>query len=134
MAKKLEQQLAELDKKIEAYQQQLTEQDITDDKAGLGSLAGDQDLANKIVRLKKRQAEKKALQNQLSASSDSQISTVDSDARLLTKRGQTTAGYNVQIAVANTNCWWLWRSLRRVTPNNSCRCWIRRKRSWNLDI
>ena len=98
-AKKLEQQLAELDKKIEAYQQQLAEQESIDDKAGLGSLVNDQGLANKIVCLKKRQAEKKALQNQLSASSDSQISTVDPDARLLTKRGQTTAGYNVQIAV-----------------------------------
>lgn len=98
-AKKLEQQLAELDKKIEAYQQQLAEQDATDAKAGLGSLVDDPGLADKIARIKAKQAEKKALQNQLNASSDSQISTVDSDARLLTKRGQTTAGYNVQIAV-----------------------------------
>jgi transposase len=98
-AKKLEQQLAELDKKIGAYQQQLAGQDATDDKAGLGSLVDDQDLANKIARLKQRQAEKKALANQLAAAPDSQISTVGPDARLLTKRGQTTAGYNVQIAV-----------------------------------
>jgi transposase len=96
---KLEQQLAELDKQIEAYQQQLTEQDASDDQADLGSLVDDQGLADKIARLKQRQAEKKALQKQLNASSDSQISTVDPDARLLTKRGQTTAGYNVQIAV-----------------------------------
>jgi hypothetical protein len=39
------------------------------------------------------------LQAQLNALPDSQISTVDPDARLLSKRGQTTAGYNVQIAV-----------------------------------
>lgn len=97
-AKKLEQQRAELDKKIEAYQQ-LAEHDSTDDKAGLGSWVDDQDLANKIARLKQRQAEKKHLQTQLNASPDSQISTVDRDARLLSKRGQTTAGYNVQIAV-----------------------------------
>jgi len=98
-AKKLEQQLAALDKKIEAYQQQLAEQDRTDDQAGLGSLVDDQDLAGKIARLKQRQAEKKHLQTQLNASPDRQISTVDRDARLLSKRGQTTAGYNVQIAV-----------------------------------
>lgn len=98
-AKKLEQHLAELDKKIEAYQQQLAEHDSTDDKAGLGSVVDDQDLANKIARLKQRQAEKKHLQTQLNASPDRQISTVDRDARLLSKRGQTTAGYNVQIAV-----------------------------------
>lgn len=98
-AAKLTQQLAELDKKIEAYQQQLAEQDATDDQAGLGSLVEDQDLAGKIARLKAKQAEKKALQDQLNASPDTQVSTVDRDARLLSKRGQTTAGYNVQIAV-----------------------------------
>ena len=98
-AKKLDLQRAELERKIEAYQQQLAEQDATDDQAGLGGLVDDQDLAHKIARLKQRQAEKKALQNRLDASADSQISTVDPDARLLSKRGQTTAGYNVQIAV-----------------------------------
>jgi len=98
-AKKLEQQLEALDKKIEAYQQQWAEQDSTDDKAGVGSLVDDPDLADKIERLKQQQAEKKGLQDQLKASSDTQISTVDRDARLLSKRGQTTAGYNVQIAV-----------------------------------
>ena len=33
------------------------------------------------------------------ASGAKQISTVDQEARLLTKRGQTIPGYNVQIAV-----------------------------------
>jgi hypothetical protein len=98
-AQKLERQLEELDKRIEAYQQQLAEQDTADDKAGVGSRVDDADLADKIVRLKKRQADKKDLQDQLKASSDIQISTVDPDARLLSKRGQSTAGYNVQIAV-----------------------------------
>jgi hypothetical protein len=32
-------------------------------------------------------------------SDQKQLSTVDSDARLMTKRGQTVAGYNAQIAV-----------------------------------
>ena len=98
-AKKLEQQLAELDKKIEAYQQQWVEQDATDDQAGLGGLVDDPNLASKLARLKQRQAEKKALQNRLNASSERQVSTVDPDARLLSKRGQTLAGYNVQLAV-----------------------------------
>jgi hypothetical protein len=39
------------------------------------------------------------LQDQLKVSPDIQISTVDPDARLLSKRGQSTADYNVQIAV-----------------------------------
>lgn len=98
-AKKLEQQLAELDKRIELYQEQLAEQDASEDKKGLGSLVDDQYLAGKIELLKKKQAEKKALHDQLKISPDTQISTVDRDARLLSKRGQTMAGYNVQIAV-----------------------------------
>jgi hypothetical protein len=97
--KKLAQQLAERDKKIEAYQQ-LAEQDSGDDREGRGSLADDQELVKKIALLKAKQTEKKKWQDQLTASSDKQISTVDPDARLLSKRGQTTAGNNVQIAVA----------------------------------
>lgn len=96
---KLEQQLAELEKKIEAYQHQLAEQDCRDDKDGLGGLVDDQELAQKIELLKKKQTQKTALQDQLKAATETQISTVDRDARLLSKRGQTTAGYNVQIAV-----------------------------------
>jgi hypothetical protein len=36
----------------------------------------------------------------LAASGETQLSRTDADARLLSKRGQTLAGYNVQIAVA----------------------------------
>ena len=97
--KKLEQQLADLDQKIEAYQQQLAEQDARDDKSRLDSLVDDQDLSQKIERIKQQQARKRALQDKLKASPETQISTVDPDARLLSKRGQTVAGYNVQIAV-----------------------------------
>jgi hypothetical protein len=96
---KLDKQLAALEKKINDYQQALAEQDAADDKAGKGSLIEDEQLADKLKRLQEKQAEKKALQQQLKASEDKQISTVDADARLLTKRGQTVAGYNVQIAV-----------------------------------
>jgi transposase len=96
---KLDKQLAALEKKINDYQQALAEQDAADDKAGKGSLLEDEQLADKLKRLQEKQAEKKALQQQLKASEDKQISTVDADARLLSKRGQTVAGYNVQIAV-----------------------------------
>ncbi|WP_233144724.1 transposase [Methyloprofundus sedimenti] len=41
------------------------------------------------------------MQQQLKDRGEKQISTVDEDARLLTKRGETVAGYNVQIAVDN---------------------------------
>ena len=96
---KLNQQLEYLDKKIADYQQALAEQDAADDKAGKGSLVEDKQLQQKLERLQIKQAEKKVLQQQLKDSGDKQVSTVDKDARLLTKRGQTVAGYNVQIVV-----------------------------------
>jgi transposase len=98
-AKKLDDQLAALEKKIEDYQWALAEQDTADDRAGLGSLVEDEALGEKIARLKAKQAEKQALRKRLKQSADSQMSTVDPDARLLSKHGKVTAGYNVQIAV-----------------------------------
>lgn len=97
----LDKQLEILEKKINAYQKALDEQDATDDKAGKGSLIEDEKNKEKIEFLKEKQAEKKALQEQLKQSEDPQISTTDEDARLMSKRGQSTAGYNVQIAVDN---------------------------------
>ena len=61
----------------------------------------DTQLAEKLQRLKDRQATCQARQHQLEQSGESQLSTTDPDARLLKKRGQTTAGYNAQIAVDN---------------------------------
>jgi transposase len=96
---KLSKQLEQLEKKIIEYQQALAEQDAADDKAVKGRLVEDTQLAEKIKLLQEKQAAKKALFDELKESCNKQISTVDADARLLTKRGQTTAGYNVQIAV-----------------------------------
>jgi len=88
-----------LEKKIDAYQSRLAGQDAQDGQAGLGSLAEDGDLAGKLARLKERQAGKQALRARLEKSAASQLSTVDPDARLLSKRGRVAAGYNVQVAV-----------------------------------
>lgn len=98
-AKKLDDQLAALEKKIQAYQEALAEQDAADDRAGLGSLVEDEALSDKIAKLKEKQAAKQTLRERLEQSADSQVSTVDPDARLLSKHGKITAGYNVQIAV-----------------------------------
>jgi transposase len=96
---KLNKQLEYLDKKIAEYQQALADQDAADDRAGKGSLVEDEQLQQKLEQLRNKQAKKKVLQQQLKDSGDKQVSTVDKDARLLTKRGQTVAGYNVQIVV-----------------------------------
>ena len=49
--------------------------------------------------MKRRQAEKRDLKGRMERSGDTQVSSVDPDARLLRKRGQVVAGYNAQIAV-----------------------------------
>jgi transposase len=96
---KLGQQLAYLDKKIADHQQALAEQDDADDAAGKGGLADDEQPQQKLELLQAKQAGKKALQQQLKDSGDSQVAIVGPDARPLSKRGQTVAGYNVQIVV-----------------------------------
>ncbi len=97
--RQLNRQLDALDARIKDYQDAISAQDQRDDEAGLGQLVEDAQLQQKLERLQQKQAEKQALKKQLEASGDTQISTVDADARLLKKRGQSTAGYNVQIAV-----------------------------------
>ncbi len=92
---KLADQLTSLDKKITAYQEAIDQQDAVDDKVDQGCQAEDEQLLEKLLLLKAKQAQKKVLQQQLKDSGNQQISTVDKDARLLTKRGQTVAGYNV---------------------------------------
>ena len=96
---KLQKQLAAIEQKINDYYQALNDQDAQDDQAGQNSPVEDSQLADKLKRLEEKQAEKKALQQQLKASGNTQLSTIDPDARLLTKRGHTVAGYNAQIAV-----------------------------------
>jgi transposase len=57
------------------------------------------DIAEKLKRLQDKQAAAQAGLAQLEASGETQLSRTDPDARLLSKNGQTVAGYNVQIAV-----------------------------------
>jgi transposase len=68
----LNKQLAYLEKKISDYQQALADQDTADDQAGKGSLVEDEHLAAKLKRLQEKQAEKKALQQQLKDSGQQQ--------------------------------------------------------------
>ena len=91
--------LEKIDKKIEEYHQALEEQDTADDKAQTQDASNDEVLSEKIEKMKRRQAEKRDLRARMERSGASQVSTVDEDARLLRKQGQTVAGYNAQIVV-----------------------------------
>lgn len=91
-------QLAKDIERIDTYLADITHSD--QNEAELPSTE-DAQLTEKLQRLKERQATCQARQQQLEQSGETQLSTTDSDARILNKRGQTTAGYNAQIAVDN---------------------------------
>ena len=97
--KHLAEVVKKLEKRIEHYHQQLDEADVEEDAGGDAGDLEDPQLADKLAKLAERLAEKQVLQQQLTESGDKQVSTVDVDARAMTKRGHTVGGYNAQIAV-----------------------------------
>ena len=101
--KRLIEQLAALDRDIEGYRSALDTNDA-EEAARLSS--GDDrddgsggDVAQKMTALMAKRAQTAADLKALADSGESQLSRTDADARLLSKNGQTVAGYNVQIAV-----------------------------------
>jgi transposase len=118
--KRLAAQLAALDRDIEAYGAALTANDAAEaaqaaagqtaagqaaggqaagGQAAGGGTAGGADVAQKVAALMDKRARVQADLAQLDANGETQLSRTDADARLLSKRGQAVAGYNVQIAV-----------------------------------
>jgi transposase len=101
--KKLAERLAALDRDIEAYGAALDASDAAEATHSAGERDGDgsdgEDIAQKVAALMEKCAKLQADLAQLEASGETQLSRTDPDARRLSKRGQTLAGYNVQIAV-----------------------------------
>ena len=97
---KLAERLATLDRDIEAYGVMLTENDAAEAMLPqAGAAAGGEDISQKVATLMEKRAKVRADLARLEASGETQLSRTDEDARLLSKRGHTIAGYNVQIAV-----------------------------------
>jgi len=107
--KRLAEQMAALDRDIEAYGRELEANDGAEAAWSAsgegGGQDGDQgggaggDMAHKMAALMDKRASTKARLDRLEASGETQLSRTDVDARLLSKSGQVVAGYNVQIAV-----------------------------------
>jgi len=101
--KQLAERLAALDRDIEAYGAALDANDLTEathspaERDGTGR--DDEDIAQKAAALMEKRAKLQADLARLDESGETQLSRTDPDARRLSKRGQTLAGYNVQIAV-----------------------------------
>src|SRR5713226_6244451 len=102
--KRLAEQIANLDREIEAYGKSLEDNDAAETKDrtdghGDGGGGDGGDLGEKVSELMARRSRAQADLERLEASGETQLSQTDPDARLLTKNGQTLVGYNVQAAV-----------------------------------
>ena len=95
----LKKELKELDAKIEAYHQELDDNDQRERQEELSGIEEDPELDKKLESLKVRQKKKEHQLETLQKSEVSQISRTDPDARLLKKSGQVIAGYNIQSVV-----------------------------------
>ena len=101
---KLAKQLAELDQEIEAYGKSLDANDAEEARQQSldlqdGSKANGVDVGEKMKELMARRERAQADLKELESGDKGQISTTDSDARLLSKGDQTVAGYNAQSVV-----------------------------------
>ena len=101
---KLVKQIAKLDQEIEAYGKSLDTNDAAEakqrgDGSGDGNKCGGGDVGDKMKELMARRERAEADLKQLETGDKGQLSTTDSDARLLSKGDQTIAGYNVQSVV-----------------------------------
>jgi transposase len=98
--KRLAEQIAALDRDIEAYGTAMDANDAAEtERSGDDGDHGGGDLAQKVAALMAKRAQAQADLDRLDGSGETQLSRTDEDARLLSKSGQRVAGYNVQIAV-----------------------------------
>jgi transposase len=99
--KKLAERLAALDRDIEAYGAALEANDLAEATHPPAKQDGGdgEDIAQKVAALMEKRTKLQADLARFDESGETQLSRTDPDARRLSKRGQTLAGYNVQIAV-----------------------------------
>ncbi|MFL9828770.1 transposase, partial [Rhodoplanes sp. SY1] len=96
--KRLVAELAAIDRDIESHGAALEAADAAETSLpDRGNRGGD--VGQKMAELMAKRAAVKADLDRLAETGETQVSRTDADARLLTKTGQTVAGYNVQIAV-----------------------------------
>jgi transposase len=106
--KRLAEQIAKLDLEIEAYGRSIEDNDAAEaneprkdraDGPGAGGGGDGGDIGTKVSALMAKRSRAQADLARLEESGETQLSLTDPDARLLSKNGQTVAGYNVQAVV-----------------------------------
>lgn len=99
--KKIKRQLKYIEEKTEEYLQALDESDKEPENKPKYTV---EELKNKIQELEKRKEFYENLEQELKTSEDNEISTTDSDARMMdNKKNGLEVNYNVQIAVDEKN-------------------------------
>lgn len=98
-AKRLAARLAALESDIAAYEAALETNDAAEAADPDTVRPSADEVVEKLAALRVKQARTATELGTLAARSETQLSRTDADARLLSKRGQLVAGYNVQIAV-----------------------------------
>ena len=94
--KRLEQRIAEIDAKIEAYLNQLDGQDREEASLETGK---SEEFQQKLRRWQERKQRYQSYQQQLEQSGEKQISLTDPDSRRMSRGQGSQVGYNVQLAV-----------------------------------
>lgn len=94
--KRLEERIAEIDAKIEAYLKQLDCQDS--EEAGIET-GKPEEFQQKLQRWQERKQRYQSYQQQLEQSGEKQISLTDPDSRRMSMGQGSQVGYNVQLAV-----------------------------------
>jgi transposase len=97
--KRLEEQVAAADREIAEYTAALDANDAAEAAEPEAKPRALQDVAAKLAALIAQREVTAAEVAKLEASGQTQLSRTDADARLLSKNGQSVAGYNVQLAV-----------------------------------
>jgi transposase len=97
---KMARRLSDVEESIDRYLNSLANVDEQESKLDNGKT---EQLEQKVAALKEEMARLKALEVEMLASSDEQISLTDPDARSMKTRGQGMVGYNVQSAVDTNN-------------------------------
>jgi transposase len=97
--KRLQEQLAALDRSIAEYNAALEANDQAEAATPPDKPFSAVETAQKLAAWRERRGAAAADLAKLAESGDGQVSRTDPDARLLSKHGQIVAGYNVQIAV-----------------------------------
>jgi hypothetical protein len=100
-AEKLKAVLAEIEKKVSAYLEELDQSDAQEEASRADSEQGlsAAELKEKIAQLKERKKELQSLAQDLEKSGDRQVSLTDPDSRAMSMGRGSTVGYNVQTAV-----------------------------------